>query len=125
MTFDEQYKTLTGGDVHVMSAIMEGLGVDCVGINCGLGPVQISEMMTELSKISSIPIMAQPNAGLPQICDGKTVYDVSPETFGLQCEEMAKLGVSVLGGCCGTTPDHIRSLVEHTSKYTPVVEEKI
>lgn len=124
MTFDEQYKTLTGGDVHVMSAIMEGLGVDCVGINCGLGPMQISEMMTELSKISSIPIMAQPNAGLPQICDGKTVYDVSPETFGLQCEEMAKLGVSVLGGCCGTTPDHIRSLVEHTSKYTPTVEEK-
>ncbi len=57
-----------------MSAIMEGLGVDCVGINCGLGPAQIGEMMTDLAEISSIPIMAQPNAGLPQIENGKTVY---------------------------------------------------
>ena len=57
MTFDESYKTLTGGDVKVMSAIMEGLGVDCVGINCGLGPAQIGEMMTDLAEISSIPIM--------------------------------------------------------------------
>ena len=86
MTFDETYKTLTGADVHVMSAMFEGLGVDCLGINCGLGPVQIAEMMEELSKISSIPIMAQPNAGLPQIVDGKTVYDVDPEQFGEECE---------------------------------------
>ena len=66
MTFDESYKTLTGGDVKVMSAIMEGLGVDCVGINCGLGPAQIGEMMTDLAEISSIPIMAQAKrVGLP------------------------------------------------------------
>lgn len=83
MTFDESYKTLTGGDVAVMSAIMEGLGVDCVGINCGLGPEQIGDMMERLAEISSIPIMAQPNAGLPQIENGKTVYNVSAEEFGL------------------------------------------
>ena len=81
MTFDESYKTLTGGDVKVMSAIMEGLGVDCVGINCGLGPEQIGEMMAALAAVSSIPIMAQPNAGLPQIENGKTVYNVTPEEF--------------------------------------------
>lgn len=124
MTFDESFKTLTGGDVHVMSAIMEGLGVDCVGINCGLGPEQICEMMSELSAVSSIPIMAQPNAGLPQIVNGKTVYNVSADKFGAQCEKMAKLGVSVLGGCCGTTPEHIKCLVEKCKNYTPVVEEK-
>ena len=124
MTFDESYKTLTGGDVRVMSAIMEGLGVDCVGINCGLGPEQIGEMMEELSKVSSIPIMAQPNAGLPQIENGKTVYKVGPEEFALQSEKMAKIGASVLGGCCGTTPDHIRCLAEKCKNYTPVVEEK-
>lgn len=124
MTFDENRKTLTGGTVGVMSAIMEGLGVDCVGINCGLGPEQIGEMMEELSRVSSIPIMAQPNAGLPQIEDGKTVYNVTPEEFGAQCEKMAKLGASVLGGCCGTTPEHIKCLVEACSKYTPIVEEK-
>ena len=124
MTFDENRKTLTGGTVGVMSAIMEGLGVDCVGINCGLGPEQIGEMMQELSEISSIPIMAQPNAGLPQIENGKTVYNVTPEEFGAQCEKMAKLGASVLGGCCGTTPEHIKCLVKACSKYTPIIEEK-
>lgn len=124
MTFDESFKTLTGGDVSVMSAIMEGLSVDCVGINCGLGPEQIAEMMAQLAEISSIPIMAQPNAGLPQIENGKTVYNVSPKEFGEQCEKIAKLGASVLGGCCGTTPDHIRALAEKCGSYTPVVEEK-
>ena len=118
MTFDESYKTLTGGDVKVMSAIMEGLGVDCVGINCGLGPAQIGEMMTDLAEISSIPIMAQPNAGLPQIENGKTVYNVLPKQFADECEHMAKLGASVLGGCCGTTPfkpDNNMTRAEFTS----------
>lgn len=124
MTFDETYKTLTGADVHVMSAIFEGLGVDCLGINCGLGPAQIADMMDELSKISSIPIMAQPNAGLPQIVDGKTVYDVDAELFADECERIARCGASVLGGCCGTTPEHIKALVEKCSKYSPIVEEK-
>ncbi|MBQ3471311.1 MAG: homocysteine S-methyltransferase family protein [Clostridia bacterium] len=124
MTFDDSYKTLTGGDVRVMSAIMEGLGVDCVGINCGLGPEQIGEMMADLAEISSIPIMAQPNAGLPQIENGKTVYKVTPEEFAEQSEKMAKIGASVLGGCCGTTPDHIRCLADRCKDYTPVVEEK-
>lgn len=124
MTFDESHKTLTGADVHVMSAIFEGLGVDCLGINCGLGPEQICDMMEELSKISSIPIMAQPNAGLPQIVDGKTVYNVTPEVFAEECYEIAAIGVSVLGGCCGTTPEHIKALSERCAACTPVVEEK-
>jgi 5-methyltetrahydrofolate--homocysteine methyltransferase len=124
MTFDESYKTLTGADVKVMCAILEGLGADCIGINCGLGPKQIGEMMAELSTVASIPIMAQPNAGLPQVVDGKTIYDVTPEQFGVECEEMAKLGVSVLGGCCGTTPEHIKAIIEKCGKYKPIIEEK-
>lgn len=124
MTFDESYKTLTGADVRVMSAIFEGLGVDCLGINCGLGPAQIADMMEELSKVSSIPIMAQPNAGLPQIVNGETVYNVDPVQFGNECERIAKCGASVLGGCCGTTPEHIRELVKKCADYKPVVEEK-
>ena len=124
MTFDESHKTLTGADVHVMSAMFEGLGVDCLGINCGLGPMQICEMMEELSKISSIPIMAQPNAGLPQIVNGETVYNVTPDIFAEECSEIAKLGASVLGGCCGTTPEHIKALTDMCRIYSPVVEEK-
>lgn len=124
MTFDENGKTLTGADVVVMCAILEGLGADCIGINCGLGPKQITAMMEELAKYASIPIMAQPNAGLPQIVDGKTVYDVNPEEFGKECERIAAIGASVLGGCCGTTPDHIRKLIECCSEYKPIVTDK-
>ncbi len=124
MTFDESRKTLTGGNVKVMSAVIEGLGADCVGINCGLGPEQISVMMEELAEISSIPIMAQPNAGLPQIENGETVYTITPELFAEQCVKIAETGASVLGGCCGTTPEHIRMLVERCSDFKPRVEEK-
>lgn len=124
MTLDESGKTLTGADVHVMSAMFEGLGVDCLGINCGLGPDIISERICELLKISSIPIMAQPNAGLPKIENGKTVYTVTPEIFAAESERMAAAGASVLGGCCGTTPEHIAALIEKCKKYTPIVEEK-
>ena len=124
MTFDESGKTLTGADVDVMCAMFEGLGIDCLGINCGLGPKQIAAIMEKLSKIASVPIMAQPNAGLPQMVDGKTVYNVTPEEFGADCELIAKCGASVLGGCCGTTPDYIRELIKRCSKYTPVVEDK-
>ncbi len=124
MTYDEAGKTLTGADVVVMCAMLEGLGADCIGINCGLGPEQISTMMEKLAKYASIPIMAQPNAGLPRIRDGKTVYDVGPEEFGCSCEKIAAVGASVLGGCCGTTPEHIRAVIAHCAQYKPIVEEK-
>ena len=124
MTFDENGKTLTGADAAVMCAMLEGLGADCIGINCGLGPKQIASLIRELSKYASVPVMAQPNAGLPRVENGETVYDVGPEEFGEQCADMAALGASVLGGCCGTTPEHIKELVKSCGAYTPIVEEK-
>ncbi len=124
MTFDETGKTLTGADIDVVSAMFEGLRVDCIGINCGLGPDQIAKLMERFAELSSIPIMAQPNAGLPKIVDGKTIYDVHPDDFAADCYKIAKLGASVLGGCCGTTPDYIRALVNKCSDCTPIVEEK-
>ena len=124
MTFDETGKTLTGADIDVVSAMFEGLRVDCIGINCGLGPDQIAKLMERFAELSSIPIMAQPNAGLPKIVDGKTIYDVHPDDFAADCYKIAKLGASVLGGCCGTTPDYIRALVNKCSGCTPIVEEK-
>lgn len=124
MTFDESGKTLTGANTEVMAAMLEGLGVDCIGINCGLGPVQIKSMMADLAKIASIPIMAQPNAGLPAIKDGKTVFSVGPDEFGECMAEIAALGASVLGGCCGTTPEHIKRTAELCKSYKPIVEPK-
>lgn len=124
MTFDECGKTLTGADVTVMSAMLEGLGVDCIGINCGLGPAQIKELMADLAKVSSIPIMAQPNAGLPVIENGETVFSVGPKEFGECMADIARLGASVLGGCCGTTPEHIKYTIELCKDFVPIVEEK-
>lgn len=124
MTFDETGKTLTGADIDVVSAMFEGLRVDCLGVNCGLGPKQIAKLMERFAELSSIPIMAQPNAGLPKVVDGKTVYDVHPDDFAEDCLAIAKMGASVLGGCCGTTPDYIRALVNKCSDCVPNVEEK-
>ena len=115
MTFDQTGKTLTGADPAVAASILEGLKADCIGINCGLGPHQIGGLIKQLQKYTSIPIMAQPNAGLPQIRGGQTVYDISPDEFAQSMRAMAEMGVSVLGGCCGTTPDHIRETIARCS----------
>lgn len=114
MTFDEKGKSLTGADPECMAAIFEGLGVDALGINCGLGPAQILPLAKRLAAVSSLPLLIQANAGLPQVINGETVYDVGPEEFGACAAELAKLGVKFIGGCCGTTPDHIREIIKNT-----------
>ena len=122
MTFDETAKTLTGADVGIMAAILEGIGADCIGINCGLGPDYIAPMMADLLKIANVPCMVQSNAGLPEIVNGDTVYNVTPEDFAEQCVEMAKNGVGVIGGCCGTTPAHIKAMVDACKGYSPKIQ---
>lgn len=124
MTFDESFKTLTGADVTVMASILEGVGADCIGINCGLGPAQIAELAKELGKVCSIPFMAQPNAGLPVIENGQTRFDVGPAQFAEEIKEIAAFGASILGGCCGTTPEHIRQMIAACTGFTPKVEPK-
>ncbi len=113
MIFDENGRLLTGADVKTASAMLEGLGVDIIGINCGLGPKQMIPLLKELRKNTSLPILVMPNAGLPESVDGKTVYNVSPEEFAQNMREIAEIGVSYLGGCCGTTPEHIRKMIEY------------
>lgn len=124
MTFDESGKALTGASPTVMAAMLEGLGVDCLGINCGLGPDAICKLCEELAMVVSIPFMAQPNAGLPVIENGKTVFNVTPAQFAEDMQKIARLGASALGGCCGTTPEHIRLTVEQCRDYVPIVEDK-
>lgn len=112
VTLDEKGKMLTGGTVEAAAALLEGLGADVIGLNCGLGPVQLLPFMRQLRRVSSLPLMANPNAGLPRSENGRTVYDIDAAGFAGAMKEMAESGVSVLGGCCGTTPDHIRRLRE-------------
>ena len=110
--FDERGKLLTGGDVPAVVALLEGLRVDALGINCGMGPEQMLPILKEIKKYTSLPIIVKPNAGLPKQKDGNTYYDVVPEQFAKSLCEIVKNGACVIGGCCGTTPEHIRAMVE-------------
>lgn len=124
MIFDEKGRLLTGGDVKTAVAMLEGLGVDAIGFNCGLGPKQMIPLVKELKKYSSTPIMVSPNAGLPESVNGKTFYNVSADEFAECMTEIAQIGVSYLGGCCGTTPEHIIAMIEKTKNICDEVPTK-
>ena len=123
MIFDEKGRLLTGADIKTACAVVEGLGADVIGLNCGLGPKQMLPLVKELRKYASIPLCVNPNAGLPEVVNGKTVYNVSPEEFASYMSEIAEIGVSFLGGCCGTTPEHITAMIEKTKNIPDSVPE--
>ena len=110
--FDENGKMLTGGTVDSVAAMLEGLRVDALGVNCGLGPKQMLPIVKRLTEVSSLPVIVNPNAGLPRSENGRTVFDINADEFARLMGEIADLGVQVLGGCCGTTPAHIRKMIE-------------
>ena len=120
VTFDEKGKLLTGGNPASVIAMLEGLGVDALGINCGLGPVQMKEIVKEVLRFASVPVIVNPNAGLPRSENGRTVYDIDSDTFAVLMREIAQMGARVVGGCCGTTPEHIRRTVECCRGIKPV-----
>lgn len=120
VTFDEQGKLLTGGSPASIVAMLEGLGVDVLGMNCGLGPVQMKEILKDILEVSSIPVMINPNAGLPRSENGKTVYDIDAAHFAKTEEEIVDMGARIVGGCCGTTPEHIRMVAELCRDKKPV-----
>lgn len=119
MTFQENKRTLTGTDVITMVQILEGLGVDALGVNCSLGPTQIRPIVDEILKISTIPVMIQPNAGLPKIEKGEIVYDLTSDEFAKEITNMANSGAVIFGGCCGTDPDFIKDISESLRELKP------
>jgi len=108
MTFEKNGKVLTGADVKTAVTVLEGLGADVIGTNCGFGPDQIVPLIREFAAYSSVPLMANPNAGLPRSVDGTTVYDMPPDTFAEKTAEIVRSGAWLIGGCCGTTPEHLK-----------------
>ncbi len=107
---DATGKTLTGADVESMVALLEGLGVDAIGVNCSLGAEQLKLFIPRIINACSVPVIVNPNAGMPVVVDGKTFYKQSPKEFALAMGDIAEMGARVLGGCCGTTPEHIYEL---------------
>ncbi len=106
-TYDESGKLMTGANADAMVAMLEGLGVDALGVNCGLGPDKLEPTVKRLTEIASVPVIVTPNAGLPSFDGEKTVYDTNPEQFALSMQKFSEYGVHGFGGCCGTTPEHI------------------
>lgn len=125
MIFDENGKLLTGGDVASAAAMLEGLGVDAIGFNCGLGPDQMKKLLPQLTACCSLPIVINPNAGLPVVVNGQTVFDVEPDAFAESVKMLVGMGASVVGGCCGTTPAHIKKVVDLCGKMgiAPVTDK--
>ena len=123
--YSDNGKLMTGADPHAMVALLEGMGADAIGVNCSLGPKALSGVVKEYLRYSSLPVIMKPNAGLPRAVDGKTVFDVLPDEFSDEVTGLIKEGVRIAGGCCGTTPEYIKALVEKSSALSPVpVEEK-
>lgn len=122
--YDENAKLMTGADPAAMVAMLEGLGVDAVGMNCSLGPEQMVKIVPKIVSEASIPVIVNPNAGLPKSVNGKTVYDVDAEMFSDIMVDIVNEGATIIGGCCGTTPEFIRKTVEKTKDLPFKLPEK-
>ena len=122
--YDESGKLLTGGSVEGTVAMLEGLKVDAIGVNCGFGPDKMIPIVRRLTACCSLPVVVNPNAGLPRTEGNKTVFDVGPEEFSTIMKDIAAMGVHVMGGCCGTTPAHMKALIKEVSPLPFRIPEK-
>jgi len=116
-------RLMTGATPAAMVALLEGMGADAIGANCSLGPRQLGGVVEELLKYASVPVLLKPNAGLPEVKDGKTVYDITPAVFAQEVIPFIEKGVRIVGGCCGTTPDYIKA-VSLSAPQKPIISEK-
>ena len=124
-TFDKDGKLLNGADVETAMLMAEGLGVDAVGFNCGLGPDLVAKLLPRARRVTDLPLIANPNAGLPVEKDGKTVFTTGPEEFANYMLEVYREGGAVLGGCCGTDPTYIHLVAERTKGLKPISVQQI
>jgi len=123
-TFDKDGKLLNGADVETAVLMAEGLGADAVGFNCGLGPDLVARLMPRARAVTGLPLIANPNAGLPVEKEGKTVFTTGPEEFAEYMLDVYREGGAVLGGCCGTDPDYIRLLAARTQGQKPIAAQR-
>lgn len=110
LTYNEDGRTLYGTDPVTAVVVMQSLGADAVGMNCSTGPEAMLEPIAKMAEYATIPLLAKPNAGMPELIDGQTVFNVEPEEFAEVGKKLVEEGAAIIGGCCGTTPEHIRAL---------------
>lgn len=124
LTFNEDMRTLYGTDPETAAAVMSAMGADAVGVNCSNGPEKLCEVVKRMTAYTDLPLIGKPNAGLPKLCEGKTCYDMGAEEFGIEAAKLTEAGASIVGGCCGTTPEHIEALAKRVEDKMPVCREK-
>lgn len=125
MTFESDGRTLYGTDAKTAAVVLESLGASAIGANCSTGPDKMAEIITAMAEVSSVPIIAKPNAGLPFLDkNGNTSYDMDSDTFADGMVKLVEAGASILGGCCGTSPEYIGKLKERTHRMKTVRRKK-
>ena len=123
--YDLTGKLMTGASPECVVSVLEGLNIDAIGLNCSYGPREMKGIVERIASVSSLPLIVCPNAGLPKISNGETVYDIDKKEFASLMKEIADIGVHVVGGCCGTTPDYMKEMISLLNGYVPKkVEEK-
>lgn len=120
MTLGEDGRTFLGMDTKAIAVTFSSLGADAVGLNCSLGPNEMLPFVKEICEYSTVPVIVQPNSGMPKIENGKTVYSVTAKDFAYSISKMIDMGVSVVGGCCGTTPEFIKEIKKIITGKKPV-----
>lgn len=119
LTFNEDGRTLFGTDPVTAVNVLQNLGVDAIGANCSTGPEEMCRIIAEMKPYANVPIIAKPNAGMPELVNGKTVYAMSPEEFAEAGQRLVEAGAGIVGGCCGTTPSHIMALAREIKRMEP------
>ena len=117
--YGEDGKLMTGATPEAMAAMLEALGADAIGMNCSCGPEALVPVARRYLRAASVPVLLKPNAGMPRVEDGKTVYDVGPDDFARQVRDLVQEGIRIVGGCCGTTPEYIAALTEAVGPLSP------
>ncbi|MEW9123282.1 MAG: homocysteine S-methyltransferase family protein [Thermotaleaceae bacterium] len=120
ITFDKDMRTLTGSDPETAATILEALGVDVLGTNCGFGPDRMIPILERIHQVTKKHIIVQPNAGLPRYVEGETIFDLNPEDMAAFVKALVAGGANIIGGCCGTTPEHMRAIVQALQQIKPV-----
>lgn len=120
LTFDSNGRTLYGTDAKTAVIVLQSMGVDAVGLNCSLGPDCLHELVKEMKSYASVPIIVKPNAGIPKLVNDETVFPMGAEEFTIEMEKLVKAGANIIGGCCGTTPEHIEKLAKMAAKYEAI-----
>lgn len=124
LSFNEDGRTMFGTDPVTAMVVLESLGADAVGVNCSTGPDKLYSVIEKMRSVATVPVIVKPNAGLPSLKDGQTVYSMGAEEFATQVKKLVELGAGIVGGCCGTTPEHIRALADAVCDISPAKPRK-